>query len=87
VSYGANHYRTAVRLMTLDLESRLVNLEAMRRAFEKAKAEGSPEARNLGTRKRNMSRAVTRTRKRLDKLKLTLEKREEWERMDNARTS
>lgn len=85
MSYGTNHYRTAVRLMALDLEARQARLDELRREFNKARSKGmTEEARVLGNQKRNASRGVIRCKGRLDRLKLTLEKREEWERMDRV---
>jgi len=83
VSYGVDHHRLAVRLLETQLQSNLAGLQEVKRQIKEARAKGEVATRYTNKR-RSISRAVLRTRRDLERMQASLQKREEWERVDGS---
>lgn len=83
MSYGVEHYRLAVRLLETRLQSDLADLQRVKREIKEARSKGEVATRYTNKR-RSISRAVLRTRRDMERMQASLQKREEWERADGS---
>ena len=83
MSYGVDHHRTAVRLLETQRQSNLTDLQTVKRDIKEARAKGEVATRYTNKR-RSISRAVFRTRRDMERMQASLQKREEWERANGG---
>ena len=83
MSYGVEHHRLAVRLLEIRLQSDLADLQTVKREIKEARSKGEVATRYTNKR-RSISRAVLKTRRDMERMQASLQKREEWERADGS---
>jgi len=83
VSYGVDHHRLAVRLLEARLQSDLADLQTVKREIKAARARGEVTTKYTNKR-RSLARSITKTDHDLRKMKASLQKREEWERVHGS---
>lgn len=73
----------AVRLLETRLQSDLADLQKVKREIRKAREGGERTTKHVNKR-RSLARSITKTSHDLGKMKASLQKREEWERVDGS---
>ena len=83
MSFGVDHHRLAVRLLETRLQSDLADLQTVKREIKETRDKGEKTS-SFVNKRRSLARSIVRTRKDMERMQATLQKREEWERANGC---